>query len=213
MTIREFGPPSAPYVLIEPIGDYDPDGIEGDYNKIRQRTDAEFRLITIAVDSWNCDLSPWKAPAVFGKEDFGDGAEELLKAVLSLCEDRSKTYIIGGYSLAGLFALWAATRTDVFRGVAAASPSAWFPGFTEYLREHGVPCGTVVSLSLGDREARTRNPVMSTVDTRIREIRDILQEQGADVTLTWNPGNHFAEPDIRTAKAYAEVLQRLNGKR
>ena len=218
MTIREFGPPSAPYVLIEPIGDYDPDGIEGDYNKIRQRTDAEFRLITIAVDSWNCDLSPWKAPAVFGKEDFGDGAEELLKAVLSLCEDRSKTYIIGGYSLAGLFALWAATRTDVFRGVAAASPSAWFPGLTEYLREHGMPCGTVVSLSLGDREARTRNPVMSTVDTRIREIRDILQEQGADVTLTWNPaltwnpGNHFAEPDIRTAKAYAEVLQRLNGK-
>ena len=76
-----------------------------------------------------------------------------------------------------------------------------------------MPCGTVVSLSLGDREARTRNPVMSTVDTRIREIRDILQEQGADVTLTWNPGNHFAEPDIRTAKAYAEVLQRLNGKR
>ena len=209
MTIREFGPPSAPYVLIEPIGDYDPDGIEGDYNKIRQRTDAEFRLITIAVDSWNCDLSPWKAPAVFGKEDFGDGAEELLKAVLSLCEDRSKTYIIGGYSLAGLFALWAATRTDVFRGVAAASPSAWFPGLTEYLREHGMPCGTVVSLSLGDREARTRNPVMSTVDTRIREIRDILQEQGTDVTLTWNPGNHFAEPDIRTAKAYAEVLQRL----
>ena len=199
MTIREFGPPSAPYVLIEPIGDYDPDGIEGDYNKIRQRTDAEFRLITIAVDSWNCDLSPWKAPAVFGKEDFGDGAEELLKAVLSLCEDRSKTYIIGGYSLAGLFALWAATRTDVFRGVAAASPSAWFPGLTEYLREHGMPCGTVVSLSLGDREARTRNPVMSTVDTRIREIRDM--------------GNHFAEPDIRTAKAYAEVLQRLNGKR
>lgn len=209
MTIREFGPPSAPYVLIEPIGDYDPDGIEGDYNKIRQRTDAEFRLITIAVDSWNCDLSPWKAPAVFGKEDFGDGAEELLKAVLSLCEDRSKTYIIGGYSLAGLFALWAATRTDVFRGVAAASPSAWFPSLTEYVREHGMPCGTVVSLSLGDREARTRNPVMSTVDTRIREIRDILQEQGADVTLTWNPGNHFAEPDIRTAKAYAEVLQRL----
>ena len=199
MTIREFGPTSAPYVLIEPIGDYDPDGIEGDYNKIRQRTDAEFRLITIAVDSWNCD--------------FGDGAEELLKAVLSLCEDRSKTYIIGGYSLAGLFALWAATRTDVFRGVAAASPSAWFPGLTEYLREHGMPCGTVVSLSLGNREARTRNPVMSTVDTRIREIRDILQEQGADVTLSWNPGNHFAEPDIRTAKAYAEVLQRLNGKR
>ncbi len=211
MTIREFGPLSAPYVLIEPVGDHDPDGIEAEYNKIRQRADIEFRLVTVTVDNWNRDLSPWKAPAVFGKEDFGDGAEALLTAVLSLCEDRSKTFIIGGYSLAGLFALWAATRTDIFCGVAAASPSAWFPGFTEYLRDCGMSRGTVVSLSLGDREARTRNPVMSTVDTRIREIRDILQEQGADVTLTWNPGNHFAEPDIRTARAFAEVIRRLAG--
>ena len=70
MTIREFGPLSAPYVLIEPVGDHDPDGIEAEYNKIRQR---------------------------------------------------------------------------------------------------------------------------------------------ADVTLTWNPGNHFAEPDIRTARAFAEVLRRLAG--
>ena len=36
--------------------------------------------------------------------------------------------ILGGYSLAGLFALWASTQTDLFYGVAAASPSVWFPG-------------------------------------------------------------------------------------
>ena len=31
---------------------------------------------------------------------------------------------LGGYSLAGLFALWASTQTDLFYGTAAASPMA-----------------------------------------------------------------------------------------
>lgn len=35
-----------------------------------------FRLIAVKIDRWNHDLSPWAAPAVFGKENFGDGADE-----------------------------------------------------------------------------------------------------------------------------------------
>ena len=49
--------------------------------------------------------------------------EKTLRAILPLCADGAKTYHIGGYSLAGLFALWAAYRTDAFSGTAAASPS------------------------------------------------------------------------------------------
>lgn len=51
----------------------------------------------------NC--SPWKTPAVFGNEDFGDGAVQTLEEILLLCSDKSKTYYIGGYSLSGLFSL------------------------------------------------------------------------------------------------------------
>lgn len=40
---------------------------------------------------------------------------------MKYCTDKDRTYIIGGYSLAGLFALWAAYQTDVFCAVAAAS--------------------------------------------------------------------------------------------
>ena len=73
----------------------------------------------------------------------------------------------GGYSLAGLFSLWAAYQTDVFSGIAAASPSVWFPGFIEYMKEHEIKSETVY-LSLGDREEKTRNSVMSQVGNCIR---------------------------------------------
>ena len=46
--------------------------------------------------------------------------------------------ILGGYSLAGLFALWAATQTNALYGVAAASPSVWFPGWPEYEAAHPI---------------------------------------------------------------------------
>ena len=212
MRIRECGPASAPIVLIEPVGEYNADGIEAEYNLIKQRTDAEFRLIIVEVDSWNRDLSPWKAPAVFGREDFGDGAEAFLDKVLQLCTDRNKTYCIGGYSLAGLFALWASCRTDVFRGIAAASPSVWFPGFVQYIKEHGTKSKTMY-LSLGDREERTRNQVMATVGERIRETFTLLNSQGVSCFLEWNPGNHFQEPDVRMAKAWAAVIETLISKK
>ena len=38
---------------------------------------------------------------------------------------------LGGYSLAGFFSLWAAYQTDRFAGVAAVSPSVWFPGWMD----------------------------------------------------------------------------------
>ncbi|MDY6333814.1 MAG: esterase, partial [Lachnospiraceae bacterium] len=120
--------------------------------------------------------------------------------------DRSKTYYIGGYSLAGLFALWAVYQTDAFAGAAAASPSVWFPGFTDWMKERRPECGTVY-LSLGDREERTRNPVMATVGDHIRAAYALLQEQGVDCTLEWNSGNHFRDNDIRTAKAFAWLIR------
>lgn len=57
-----------------------------------------------------------------------------LKTITELCSDPHKTYYLGGYSLAGLFSLWAAYQTNLFAGIAAASPSVWFPGFLDYAK-------------------------------------------------------------------------------
>ena len=112
---------------------------------------------------------------------------------------------IGGYSLAGLFALWAAYRTDVFCAVAAASPSLWFPDFYEFMEKNEIKTDKVY-LSLGDREEKTRNPVMATVGERIRKAHVLLKERNVNCILEWNEGNHFKDADIRTAKAFAWVM-------
>ena len=136
MVIHEYGNPSAKTVLIQPVDEHDLAGMENEVESIRKLAGDEFRLLAVEIRDWNRELSPWQAPAVFGKEGFGAGAAETLAEIMKLCEDGSKTYFIGGYSLAGLFAIWAAYQTDVFKGVAAASPSMWFPGFADYMREN-----------------------------------------------------------------------------
>ena len=206
MTVHEFGNLSADTVLIQPVDQHDLAMIGNEIKVITDHTATDIRLIAVEVDNWFIDLSPWRAPAVFGKEEFGDGAADTLAEIIKLCEDRSKTYYIGGYSLAGLFALWAAYRTDRFKGVAAASPSIWFPGFVDYMKENEF-LSNAVYLSLGDKEEKTRNPIMATVGERIREAYQWFRQQGVDCVLEWNEGNHFKDADIRTAKAFAWLLR------
>lgn len=201
----EFGNTESDIVLIQPVDDHDLEGIEKEVALISADCDMSFCLTAVRIDDWNNDLSPWEAPPVFGRKGFGYGAPKTLDEVLELCSDKSRTYYIGGYSLAGLFALWAAYQTDTFEGVAAASPSMWFPGFTEYMKNNEIRSDTVY-LSLGDREEKARNLVMATVGDRIREAHVLLEEQGINCILEWNEGNHFKNADIRTGRAFAWVL-------
>ena len=205
--VYEYGDPASVRILIQPVDDHDLAGIETEAKTITELAGGDFRLIAVKIEDWNRDLSPWEAPPVFGKEAFGGGAAETLAEFLKLCDDKSKRYYIGGYSLAGLFALWAVCQTDAFAGAAAASPSVWFPGFADYMKERSVQCGRVY-LSLGDREERTRNPVMASVGDRIRELHAFLSARGTDCVLEWNQGNHFRDADLRTARAFAWLLNR-----
>ena len=205
-----YGNENAPIVLVQPADGHDLAFIEDEVRMIRELTGADFCLAAVQAENWNRDLSPWEAPAVFGNGDFGGKAAETLDGILEMFRDDPRRLVLGGYSLAGLFALWAATRTDRFAGIAAASPSVWFPGFTDYLRENPVRSGAVY-LSLGDREERTRNPVMAEVGNRIREAEEILKGQGVKTVLEWNPGNHFRDADGRTARAFAWALNETKG--
>ncbi|MBR4659788.1 MAG: esterase [Clostridia bacterium] len=205
MKTYELGDPESRTVLIQPVDDHDLEGIENEFAAIESGCDKRLRLIAVRIGDWNNDLSPWEAPAVFGRDGFGGGARKTLDGLLELCGDKSRAYYIGGYSLAGLFALWAAYQTDAFRGAAAASPSVWFPGFDEYMKKNR-PRTDAVYLSLGDREEKTRSPVMAAVGDRIRRAHAMLKEQGVNCVLEWNEGNHFKDPDLRTARAFAWVL-------
>lgn len=117
-----------------------------------------------------------------------------------------KKYYLTGYSLAGLFALYAAYKTDVFAGVAAVSPSVWFPGFVSFSKERNIKCDNVY-LSLGDKEHKTRNQEMAKVKDSIEAIYKDLSDRGVNCTLEYNPGNHFKDVNIRMSKAFKWLLE------
>lgn len=208
MKIYEYGNSDAAIVLVQPVDDHDMAGLEAEVAEILRLAEKDFCLLAIKVDSWNRDLSPWQAPAVFWNDDFGVGAMETLAGILKLCREEDKTYFLGGYSLAALFSLWTAYQTDTFVGIAAASPSMWFPGFVDYMKENTIQ-GSNIYLSLGDKEEKTRNVVMAKVGDCIRDMHGWLKEQGINCILEWNAGGHFREPELRTARAFAWLLEQL----
>lgn len=206
MQILEYENTDSGILLLQPVDEHDLEVMDSEVAWIKRLTDREFGLLAFEVSDWNRELSPWEAPAVFGKNGFAGEAAKTLDEISGYCTDHSRSYYIGGYSLAGLFALWASYQSDVFAGVAAASPSMWFPGFEEYMKASQIKCPKVY-LSLGDKEERTKNPVMSSVGSRIRSAEQLLRSQNVCCTLEWNPGNHFRDSDLRTAKAFAWLLQ------
>ena len=205
---------SSDALLIQPVDDHDIEVLDNEAAEIKRLAGGTgFTLAAFKVDDWNNDLSPWEAAPVFGDEGFAGGAESTLSYVTEtlipeLTGDRDVKLYIGGYSLAGFFALWTAYKTDIFSGVAAASPSVWFPGWIDFAGSNTIMADRVY-LSLGDKEEKTRNPVMRTVGDNIRRQYELLQADSecSECVLEMNPGNLFREPDIRTAKGFAWLLR------
>ena len=67
MKIQEFGEQGSNIVLIQPVDDHDLAVIESEVEAMEELSENPFHLITVKVDSWNNDLSPWKAPIVSAK--------------------------------------------------------------------------------------------------------------------------------------------------
>lgn len=73
-------------------------------------------LVNVCVDLWEENFSPWCAPRVFAKgPNFGDGAQKTLDTLINQVIPWAESELselpayraLVGYSLAGLFSLWA----------------------------------------------------------------------------------------------------------
>lgn len=212
---RIYGTDCAEYLLLQMTDEHELQHMDNEISAIAQGSAHSFLFAAVPVKNWNDELSPWKSPAVWGKESFGGNAAGTLRflteqAIPTLKKQfalpENVRIILGGYSLAGLFALWASTQTALFSGVAAASPSVWFPGWMEFEQQHSIQAQRVY-LSLGDKEEHTKNAVMAVVGDNIRTLHSRLAERGKNCTLEWNNGGHFKDADLRTARAFRWVME------
>lgn len=177
-----------------------------------------FALATIIVSDWNRELSPWPASAAFGKEDFGgEGtllqkwlAEEGIPGILEFFHIKiQETKLqIGGYSLAGLFALWTFYETNLFEDVVVCSGSFWYPGWIDYVKNHIPKEGSRIYLSLGKKEEKTRNAVLSAIGDCTRELYQMYEQadEVKETMLEWNNGNHFYQEKERICKGIQWLL-------
>lgn len=202
-------------LLIQPIDEHDLEVLDNEVKTIMSLTDKPFTFVAFEIKDWQSELTPWAAPAAFGKIPFGDGAEATLFYIkdilipkleqMQLYDKATMQCLLGGYSLAGLFALWAGYQSPRFDGIAAVSPSVWYPRWIEYAVTH-KPLAPAVYLSLGDKEEKTKNPVMAQVGNCIRKQQELLTAHGINTILEWNAGNHFQHSDERMAKGFAWLL-------
>ena len=206
------------YILIQPVDENDISVLDNEVKYIEENTDRNFSLVAFKIEDWNSELTPWEMPLLRGKGNFGEGATRTLEFIkndlipaLSECINTGNNrikYILGGYSLAGLFSLWSGYQTDIFEGIAAVSPSVWYKKWIEYV-ETEKPLSEKIYLSLGDTEEKTKHQILSKIGDNIRKQHEILEKsENVKTVLEWNEGNHFQNPDIRTAKGFLWVMNK-----
>lgn len=170
--------------------------------------DVNCNYIIYEVEDWNADFSPWEFK-LNKKMSFSGGGRKTLDWLMNDCVPcYEKEYslmgkrILCGYSLAGLFSLWAFYESQAFSGVISCSGSLWFGDWINYSESHTAPQNSSIYLSLGDREEKARDRIMATVGDCTRRQYELVC---GDINvsrhiLEWNDGGHFNMPEKRIAK-------------
>ena len=207
---RLFGSERPGCLLVQPSARHENGTLEAEVAQLEALAPKPFLLATIELEDWTIDLMPWWDGNISRDPEAGKHGQETLDFILNdLLPELESRYgalpvILGGYSLGGLFALWASCQTARFRGVAAASPSVWIHGWLPFAKKN-VPMADAIYLSLGDREEKVKNQAIARVGDNLRGYYDLLRRQlGPDrCTLVWEPGGHFSDNAARLARAFA----------
>lgn len=177
-----------------------------------------FTLVAVTGLDWNHDMAPWESPPAFKNAAPCTGGADaylrlLTEEIVPMAEEElaaaPRWRGIVGYSLAGLFALYAIYHTDLFCRVGSVSGSLWFPGIKEYIFAHEPKrWPDCLYFSLGDKESKTRNPVLKNVRQNTEEIQSYCAARGMDTVFQLNPGNHYNHAAERTAAGIFWLLGR-----
>lgn len=171
----------------------------------------------VLIDSKNRsdDYTPWPLQSSEAMpKDFGGKAAEHLKfittKVIPFCESEygfassADKRAIGGYSLGGLFSLYAAVNTDLFGTVLSCSSSFWYPDFLAYLKEHPFKAPhPKLYMSVGDEEGVTATNLTNHQIPNTTTLKDWLEPKFRpnDFKFTLEEGNHGNNIQRRVERA------------
>lgn len=158
-------------------------------------------VVKVPVRAWGENLTPWPAPGLHqGDPDFGGGApgtlRELVETTAPALESRfglaPARRAVCGYSLGGLFVLYAFTRLPYFSSCACLSGSLWYEGWLDYFRSLAFDgSGRYAFFSIGKRECKAGPRIMRSVQDDMEACAQVCRERGCAVDVTVGPGNHM----------------------
>lgn len=203
---------SAPVIYLNTFAD------EGEHvqKALQDAGGAPCTLVTVSISAWEHDMSPWAIPPISkNAAPCTGGADAHLRLLVEEILPQAERTLSGkpiwrglaGYSLAGLFALYALYKTDVFTRAASVSGSLWYPNFLEYARTQEMKrIPKRLYFSLGDREQNTRNPYLKPVRENTQALEAFYRSRGIRTIFRLNPGNHYANSAVRTASGLHWLL-------
>lgn len=203
-------------LFVQPTARHEEKSMDEELRLLESGCGCGFVFVAVELDDWVACLMPWTDDAVTRRMEREPEAAATLYYIERVLLPWARTAygplpcVLGGYSLGGLFALWASLVSEAFDGVSAVSPSVWIRGWGDFAS--GRVCGArAVYLSLGDREERARNRRMAAVGDCIRRQHEALVAQfGTDDTvLEWNSGGHFDHEAERMARGFVWTAGRV----
>jgi len=177
---------------------------DGGAQLVCDKTSCDVSFYELRVDNWDDNLTPWAVDAKMKGRTFAGRADALLAQVVRevvpvVRANASKLYI-AGYSLAGLFSLWALYNCEDLDGCACCSGSLWYPGWVDYAKAHQISSARVY-LSVGNREKNSKNEYMKTVEEAYAIEQDLLSScENVEWHFDLNEGGHFNDVNERVIK-------------
>lgn len=179
------------------------------YNKVSLMSGiSDYCICELCVEDWDKYLTPWPVnEEVLKGRKFGGKATDILQIIEEIIipdihnnYEYCDNFYVAGYSLAGLFSMWSCYKSSMLVGAVCCSGSLWYPGWKEFIDNRKNE--RVVYLSLGDKEHKTKNPVMG----RVLELTQYQNELLTNSFFELNPGGHFNNVDERIMKGMCWIL-------
>lgn len=182
----------------------DGDQFEEPFNHWIRKNQPALNFVLINANNRTDDYTPWPLQASENMPmDFGGKAAEHLSFfathVIPFCESEygfassAEKRVIGGYSLGGLFSLYAAVSTDLFGTVLSCSSSLWYPDFLDYLKEHPFKAAyPKLYMSVGEQEGTTATNLTATQTVNTLALKEFYEPkfEPNDFKFILEEGNH-----------------------